>query len=195
MTYLDAVDLLVGRTQDPVEGIYPDADVEKFMKVPLLSKTITNTGGSVISLETILAQKPDLVLAPQSALDRELLAKSGVPMYAPARLIAKTRIKPIPVVRPSIWSMMIFWKWGTIIGKVDLAKQRVTELKELVASLKPEKPGVNGTAVALYASAGGKVLYPYGARKHGSRLCLKMQVSQTYMPKRTSAFLRGVPKI
>nr|WP_319515122.1 ABC transporter substrate-binding protein [uncultured Cohaesibacter sp.] len=163
LTALNAVDLLVGRTQDPVEGIYPEAAIEKFMKVPLLSKTITNTGGSVISLETILAQKPDLVLAPQSALDRELLAKSGVPMYAPpAYCENKDQAHSSRATFDLVYDDLL--EMGTIIGKPDLAKQRVTELKELVASLKPEKPGVNGTAVALYASAGGKVLYPYGAR-------------------------------
>ncbi|PLW76607.1 ABC transporter substrate-binding protein [Cohaesibacter celericrescens] len=163
LTSLDALDLLVGRTAEPVEGIYAEEDVEKFKTIPLLSKSMNDTGGSVISLETILATKPDLVLAPESAADRELLAKSGIPLYSPPAYC--TNKSTSPQGRASfdlVYDELL--AFGRAIGRSDLAEKKVAELKASVKAQAPATSGVNGTAVALYATAGGKVLYPYGAR-------------------------------
>ncbi|WP_319530417.1 ABC transporter substrate-binding protein [uncultured Cohaesibacter sp.] len=160
---LDALDLLVGRTADPIEGIYADEIVKKFQTVPLLSKARNSTGGSVISLEAILSTQPDLVLAPENAADRELLAKSGVPLICPPAYCTDT--SKIPAGRATfdlVYDVML--TYGRALGRSELAEKKIAELKASVEALAPEKPGVNGTAVALYATAGGKVLYPYGAQ-------------------------------
>ncbi|SNY91040.1 iron complex transport system substrate-binding protein [Cohaesibacter sp. ES.047] len=160
---LDALDLLVGRTAEPVEGVYVDEVVEQFKTIPLLSKSRNSTGGSVISFETILATKPDLVLAPENAADRELLAKSGIPLYSPPAYCTDKSTSPQGRANfDFVYDELL--AFGQAIGRADLAKDKVAELKASVQAQAPAKPGVNGTAVALYASAGGKVLYPYGAR-------------------------------
>jgi ABC-type Fe3+-hydroxamate transport system, periplasmic component len=155
---LDAVDLVVARTAELTAGVYSDKVTSALAKIPL-TKTETNaTGGSVISTEAIQAAAPDLVLAPQGAVDAEALAASGIAAYSPPAYCADSANSPQGTASFD-WIYDQLTAFGTLLGKAELASQRISELKAQVATPSASQ----GSAVALYVPTGGGALYPYGA--------------------------------
>lgn len=160
---LDAVnglDLLVARTTELPANVYAPEVYDAIAKVPLISSTTNATGGSVISLEAILATQPDLVLAPENAVDRKLLADAGIALYSPPAYCNDTKLIPGGASFERVFDQLK--AFGKLLGKSDLAAERVAELKGKIAALGASK--AHGTGVALYVAAGGKTLYPYGSR-------------------------------
>jgi iron complex transport system substrate-binding protein len=159
---LDAVDLVVARTSDPVAGVYDEKTYAALAKVPLVATGTNATGGSVISLESIIATAPDLVLAPESAVDRQLLAAAGIALYSPPAYCNDTALIPGGTASfERVYDQVA--NFGRILGRSDLATERIAALKQQVAAL-GDAAAKHGTGFALYVSAGGKTLYPYGAR-------------------------------
>lgn len=159
---LGALDLLVARTSEPVENIYDAQITAALAKVPLIASETGATGGSVISLEAIIATEPDLVLAPESAVDRALLAEAGIALYSPPAYCNDTaRIPGGTATFERVYEQVM--AFGKMLGKPDLAAERIAALKAEVGAL-GTTPAEHGTGFALYVAAGGKALYPYGAR-------------------------------
>lgn len=162
LSELDALDRVIARTNEPMPGIY-DAEVyDQLDNIPLIQTTTNATGGAVISLESILAAEPDLVLAPENAVDRQLLANAGIALYsAPAFCNSSTRAAD--EVADFDWVYQQLSSFGTLLGEAELAEQRIDQLQQEVAALASDLPEQSPTAIALYVSRGGKVLSPYGA--------------------------------
>lgn len=79
---LDSLDLVTAMTNSPVPGIYPDETQKKIDALNVVDVSRNDTGGAVISLETVLAEKPDLVLSYPEAVDRDSLKDSNIAMYS-----------------------------------------------------------------------------------------------------------------
>lgn len=157
---LDGLDLLVARTSEPAANVYAPDVYEAIARVPLITSTTNATGGSVISLEAILATQPDLVLAPENAVDRQLLAEAGIALYSPPAYCNDTALVPGTANFDRVFDQVT--AFGKLLGKSDLAAQRIGELQADIATLGAGE--THGTGVALYVAAGGKTLYPYGGR-------------------------------
>ncbi|WP_417309072.1 ABC transporter substrate-binding protein [Devosia sp.] len=158
---LGALDRLVARTGTPEAELFAPDVYAALDNVPLLTTENNVTGGSVLSLETILAQNPDLVLAPENAVDRQLLAEAGIPLYSPPAYCNDLSLIPGGTASFDLVYDQLE-TFGTLLGKSDLAADRIAALK---ASVAPTDAGdSHGTGFALYVAAGGKTLYPYGAR-------------------------------
>lgn len=156
LSALDSLDRVIARTADPLPGVYSAEDEELVLSIPLTSTEKNATGGSVISTEAVIATEPDLVLAPESAVDVEALAAAGIPAYSP----------PAYCAEPEAASAATFDKvyeqvetYGVMLGQQELAESVIAELKTQVSEPAPAQ----GTGVALYVPAGGGTLYPYGA--------------------------------
>ncbi|WP_169337841.1 ABC transporter substrate-binding protein [Propionicicella superfundia] len=155
---LDALDLVVARTAEPVEGVYSDEVLSALKGIRLVATETGSTGGSIISIETILDSGADLVLAPENAVDRETLAASGVALYSPPAYCdnAGTQSSGAATFDLVYEQLRTF---GTLLGKSELAEQRISELTSTVPTTSTDR----GSAVALYVPTGGGTLYPYGA--------------------------------
>ncbi|MFV0450676.1 MAG: ABC transporter substrate-binding protein [Propioniciclava sp.] len=153
---LGALDRVIARTAEPLPGVYP-ADVEEQVKAIPLTETETNaTGGSVISTEAIIATEPDLVLAPENAVDRVALEAAGIPSFSPPAYCEE----PDAVGTASF--DLVYTQietYGTLLGTQAEAAALIEDLKAQIA----EPASDQGTGAALYVPAGGGTLYPYGA--------------------------------
>lgn len=157
---LGILDRVVARTSEPLEGVYSDEVMEILADIPVISKERTATGGSIVTLESVLAQEPDLVLAPENAVDRLLLEQSGVPLYSAPAYCADAASRPSVASYDLVYDQVR--NFGEIFGMTDLADEKVAELQEDVAAIGASLSGDHGTGIAIYVSATG-ILSPYGA--------------------------------
>ncbi|WP_193608288.1 ABC transporter substrate-binding protein [Nocardioides lijunqiniae] len=155
---LGAIDRVVAITADLQEGLYDDATYDALGSLDLLSTETNATGGSVVSQEALLGAEPDLVIAPENAVDRAALERAGIPLYVPTAYCND----PSPELSETatfdrVWTEVR--DLGTILGESERADEVVADGEaELAAETAPDA----GTAVALYVSSGGSVLSPYG---------------------------------
>lgn len=154
---LRAVDRIVAITATPQPGLYADATYDALDALSPLTAEQNATGGSVVSQESILGASPDLVIAPENAVDRNALAASGIPVYSPTAYCSN----PDPELSTTatfdrVWNEVR--SLGSLLGAGDQAEQAIAAAKATVQSSAPAA----GTAAALYVSSGGAVLSPYG---------------------------------
>lgn len=190
---LGALDLLVARTSEPAENVYDDATYAALAKVPLIASEKSATGGSVISLESIIATQPDLVLAPENAVDRQLLAEAGIPLYSPPAYCNDTALIPGGTASfDRVYDQVT--AFGAMLGKADLAAERIAALKADVAALGAAGKD-HGTGFALYVAAGGKTLYPYGARSMVTPVFAAAGLSNVYAQTDERVFEAGTEEL
>ncbi len=155
---LDAVDRIVAVTATPQAGLYEQSTYDTLAPLSVLSTQKNATGGSVVSQESILGAQPDLVIAPEKAVDRAALAAVGIPVYSPTAYCADP-----PAAYTQTATFQRVWDevttYGQILGVPDLASTVIASAKEAVANSGSVD---RGTAAALYVSSGGAVLSPYG---------------------------------
>lgn len=160
---LDALDLVVGRTAELPANVYEGTVSAAMAKVPLVASETGPTGGSVISFETILAARPDLVLAPENAVDRQLLADAGIALYSPPAYCTDPDLIPAGTASfERVYEQLL--TFGALLGRPDAAAAAIADLKQEVAAIGANHNKTYGSAVALYIAAGGKAIYPYGGR-------------------------------
>lgn len=158
LSELDALNLVVARTAEPVDGVYSDAVAKAVKNIKLVATQTGATGGSIISIETILASGADLVLAPENAVDRETLAASGVALYSPPAYCNDTSAEGTGTATfDRVYDQLR--NFGAMLGKSQLAQERIDALKATASATATDR----GSAVALYVPSGGGTLYPYGA--------------------------------
>ena len=159
---LEVLDLVVGRTGALVESVYDAETLAHIQRIPIAATEVNATGGSVVSLETVLAAQPDLVLAPVRALDRGLLLDSGIPMYSPPAFC----LEPEAGADGSADFDLVFQQlhhFGEMLGRGTLAEAAIADLRLTVEELMAEGESRHGTAVAIYVGS-ERSLYAYGRR-------------------------------
>ena len=159
---LDGLDLVVGRTGTLVESVYDADTLARIRDIPVAGTEVIATGGSVVSLETVLAAQPDLVLAPVRALDRELLLASGIPMYSPPAYC----LEPEAGTDGRADFDLVFQqlqRFGDMLGRTALADAAIADLRNRVEDLAAEGAGRHGSGVAIYVGS-ERSLYAYGRR-------------------------------
>ncbi len=157
---VNALEKVVARGAIPIEGVYEDRVYEIINKSTLLSKKKNDTGGSIITLESILSYQPDLLIASDSSFDRETLRKSGIVLYSPPAFCKDVNQRPTgDATFERIFSELE--NFGKMFGQSKLAAENITKLKKIIANFK-SKDTFDGTAIAVYVGGNG-TLYPYGA--------------------------------
>lgn len=155
---LDAVDRIVAVTASPQPELYEPETVATIAKLAVLSTQKNATGGSVVSQESILGAEPDLVIAPERALDRAALAAAGIPLVSPT---AYCENPPAAYTQTATFDRV--WDeldtLGQVLGTPELAEQAIADGKATVTDAAASD---QGTAAALYVSSGGTTLSPYG---------------------------------
>lgn len=154
----DAVDRIVAITTPPAPGLYEASTYAAMGALQTLATEKNATGGAVVSLESILGARPDLVIAPEKAVDRAALAAAGVPLYSPS---AYCTDPPAAYTQTAtfdrVWTELT--TFGQVLGEPEKAASVIAQAK---ASVQRGDVRDAGTAAALYVSSGGTVLSPYG---------------------------------
>lgn len=154
---LDAVDRVVAVTSPLQEGLYDDATYSTLGALDVLSTEKNSTGGSIVSEESILGAEPDLVIAPENAVDRSALAAAGIALYTPTAYCLEPGAALIQrATFDRVWDELD--TLGSLLGVPDTAERVIAEAEPLVGTPAADE----GTAAALYVSSGGSVLSPYG---------------------------------
>jgi len=159
---LDALDLVVARTGSLVREAYSAETLAKIDAIPVISTTSSSTGGSVIGLETIISMAPDVVLAPEKAVDRDMLGAADIPLYAPVAFCS------VPEAGENGYASfdMVFdqlRKYGEILGRSNKAESAIAKMKATLESTKSTGNTSDGTAIAVYVGS-ERSLYFYGRR-------------------------------
>ncbi len=155
---LGAVDRVVAITSALAPDLYEEATYTALESLDMLSTEQNATGGSIVSQESILAAEPDLVIAPENAVDRAALAANGIALYSPSAYCNDPSAElSATATFDRVWDEVR--SLGSLLGESDKAEEVVADGKSHVEAAAPAA----GTAVALYVSSGGSVLSPYGA--------------------------------
>jgi iron complex transport system substrate-binding protein len=150
-----ALDSVVGRTGIVPKG-FPKEQQKKIRDLPEISSKIGETGGTVISLESILELKPDLVLGPPSNIDVDGLAERGVPTYTPDEFCDEAEAPPASFDRVG----EVLEDYGTMFDAEDKSDAALKKAEDTLDSVK--KTGKDRTAAALYLMEGDSSPYVYG---------------------------------
>lgn len=159
---LDAVDRIVAVTATPQPELYQPETVAAIDELAVLSTQQNETGGSVVSQESILGADPDLVIAPERAVDREALAAAGIPLFSPT---AYCENPPAAYTETATFDRV--WNeldaLGQVLGVPERAAEVIADGREQIADAEATAAASDeGTAAALYVSSGGTTLSPYG---------------------------------
>lgn len=188
---LGAIDRVVAITATPQTGLYAKDTYTALSALQVLSTTKNATGGSVVSQEAILGAHPDLVIAPENAVDRTALAAAGIPVYSPTAYCADP---PAELAQKAtfdrVWNELT--TYGQILGLPDKAAQVVADTKAQIAGLKATDAG---TAAALYVSSGGSVLSPYGGPSMVTPIFEAAGLSNVYADSDQRVFDAGIEDI
>ena len=154
---LKAVDRIVAVTSTLQPGLYDDATYSTLNSLDVLSTEKNATGGSIVSQESILGAEPDLVIAPENAVDRAALAASGIPVYTPSAYCTNPGPElSEPATFDRVWDEVR--TLGALLGETERAEDVIAAATKSASKVAAN----NGTAAALYVSSGGSVLSPYG---------------------------------
>lgn len=188
---LGAIGRVVAITATPQTGLYAKDTYTALSALQVLSTTKNATGGSVVSQEAILGAHPDLVIAPENAVDRTALAAAGIPVYSPTAYCADP---PAELAQKAtfdrVWNELT--TYGQILGLPDNAAQVVADTKAQIAGLKAPDAG---TAAALYVSSGGSVLSPYGGPSMVTPIFEAAGLSNVYADSDQRVFDAGIEDI
>lgn len=188
---LHAVDRIVGVTAPLAPDLYTKQTYRELADLHALSTKQTSTGGSVVSQESLLGAKPDLVIAPANAVDRDALQAAGIPLYTPSVYCAN----PGPDLSRTatfgrVWSELR--TLGTVLGEPALASDAIDSGR---ATLATQSPKDRGTAAALYVSSGGSVLSPYGGPSMVTPVFRAVGLRNVYADSHERVFDAGVEDI
>lgn len=154
---LGAVDHVVALTSALQPDLYDDSTYSTLENLDVLSTEKNSTGGSIVSQESILGASPDLVIAPENAVDRAALTASGIAVYTPSAYCANPGPElSKPATFDRVWDEVR--TLGALLGEHDTAEEVVASASAGVSS----PASKSGTAAAIYVSSGGSVLSPYG---------------------------------
>ena len=148
---LGLLDRVVARTSEPFEGVHSDEAVAMLAAVPMVSQERNIYGGSIVALESVLAQRPDLVLSAENAVDRTILEQSGIPLYSAPAFCDDPAQQPTAASYELVYDQLR--TFAKMFGKEAEAENAIRELKDVVSGIDISGPG---------SSASG-TLSPYGA--------------------------------
>lgn len=158
LAHLGQLDRVVSRA-----GVYPDEYFdaqtrEQLEKIPALTDRVNATGHLQISVEEILAQRPDLVLGATETANYETLATHGVPVIDEPAYCGTEG----PATWDDVWNQVNLY--GQVFDAQSRAGAYAEELKQRVESVKKQAEGEGKSVAALYPELGGGVMYAYGAK-------------------------------
>lgn len=148
-------------------GLYPaeyyDAELNAALsEVPSLTERVDATGHLQISVETVVATAPDLVLGQSDTVNRRTLATAGIEVIDEPAFCGSL---DHDASFADVWSQIR--TYGKVFDRAGRAEEYIDELSGQLESLTSDVP--NGhpdspTVAVLYPTLGGGTTYAYGRR-------------------------------
>lgn len=159
---LDLLDTVVARAGAYPTAYYDEETQDALDAIPLLTDALDSSGHLQISKETVLAQKPDLVLGEAENLTRESLGAAGIP------LLDEPAMCPEGVTDPSFDDVAEqMTAYAQVFGVPEAGARAAAAASDRVDAV---RAGITGapadqtrTAAVLYPTVGGGTTYAYGA--------------------------------
>lgn len=157
---------------------------QKLRAIKQVSSEELETGGATMSTEAILAVNPDLVLAYDLGVDREALAKLGIPLYSPEALCPNYEVKQ------ASWKLVDeeFERIATIFGVTDRLPQVLELLHSKVDDLGKQSKVAGSTAAALFVTPGSSTFYAYGTSSMVQPIFSAVGLKNVFDDERTRVF-------
>lgn len=163
---LDAVGELgavISKSGDFPTGIYGDEVDTRLAAIPTLGKGVNSRGTTQISLESIIAERPDLVLGYETTtITAAGLAAVKIPLLINPSYCSDPAHQPQEVSFDNVDDRVELY--GRIFDKREEADAAIAGLKERVAAVEESAAGDGRTAAVLYVGESGGSVSAYGNR-------------------------------
>lgn len=155
---------VVGLAAEPPLEIYSDAIRAVVAKVPPIGAGETSSGALEVSLEEVIAKKPDLVVgnvSAESGITPDSLAQVGIPFVALPSFCTDEAQRLQNAGFADVYSQVELY--GRLFGDKDQAAATVADLRERVASVQKSVQGSSGrTGAVLFVDLANSPPYAYG---------------------------------
>lgn len=184
---LDELDLLDKVIAHAGKQNYGEAASELDQKIRVIEQVSSEeleSGGASMSTEAILAVNPDLVLAYDTGVDREALARLGIPLYSPEALC------PGYDVEHASWELVDeeLERVATIFGATDRVPQALERLHAKIDHLEQSSNMGGSTAATLYVTPGSSTFYAYGTSSMVQPIFSAVGLKNVFDDERTRVF-------
>lgn len=155
---LGVLDKVIGRAGALDASIYPKEVAAQLDAIPVLDAGSSASGGAVLSTETVLEQRSDLVIGYDAGVDRKSLKDAGVPLYVPPSYCADFDEKhaSFDLVHDETARL------ASIFGVAKKGEESNAALKKRIEDL--PKASISGqSAAAYYVTLGVDQVTTYGA--------------------------------
>lgn len=156
LSEIGALDHVVARIGQYPAAYFSDEVNAQIAAIPELAAEKGQTGGAVISLETVLNLRPDLIIGYETeTLTRDSLAHFGVGLYV---------IPPFCDAPPAVSFANVYAEvrvYGTMFDRADAAETAATRLEQQVAGALGSPVAHGERTAALYVAADGSAVYAY----------------------------------
>lgn len=157
---LGVLDRLASRAGKFPPEYYSQETIEAVEKVPSLTDRLDSNGHLKISVESILAQEPDLVLGLPDGISRESLAAAGIPVLIEPSFCPKGIQNP---GYETIYGQMRLY--GKVFDKREEAERAIEALEQRIQDVEAGLPDERGrTAAVLWPYRGEGTVGAYGGQ-------------------------------
>lgn len=160
-----ALGKVVGLAAEPPLEIYSEATRTAVEKIPPIGAGETSSGGLQISLEQVIAKKPDLVvgnISPELGITPDSLAQVGIPFIALPSFCTDEAQRLQDPGFADVYAQVELY--GRLFGNEDEATAAVAGLRERVAAVQQSVQGSPGrTGAVLFVYLGTDPPSAYGA--------------------------------
>ncbi|WP_300682838.1 ABC transporter substrate-binding protein [Nocardioides sp.] len=155
---LGVLDRVTARAGSYPRDYYDAATQSELDAIPLLTDKLDTSGHLQISKETVLGQRPDLVLGEVDNLSRSSLSAVGLPLIEEPALCASGG------GTPSFASIEVQYRlYGAVFDAQDRAESAIAAMRTRLEKVKAAVgTGTGRTAAVLYPTVGGGTTYAYG---------------------------------
>ncbi|GGF39719.1 ABC transporter substrate-binding protein [Marmoricola endophyticus] len=159
---LGVLDRVTAKAGEYPAEYFDDTTQKALDAIPSLTSRTDSSGHLLISKETVLSQRPDLVFGEVDSPDRASLKGLDIPVLEEPALCENGA--PDTVDFDDVYDQMT--TYGKVFGKPAEAERAVADLKERTeaVSAKASKVGAGRSAAFLYPTVGGGPLYAYGKK-------------------------------
>lgn len=162
-----ALNKVIAKAGDYPAELYPEQARSTLEKIPTIGDAETSDGSVQVGLESVIAQRPDVVLGSLegTGITRETLGQSGIP-FIDTYVTSCQNLSP-QYKNPTfdaVYDQVEFY--GQIFNHQQEAATAVVRLRERVATVRAAttRGTAPRTAAAVFVPVGGGQLYTYGTQ-------------------------------
>ncbi|MGQ4514000.1 ABC transporter substrate-binding protein [Streptomyces sp. DW26H14] len=173
-----ALGKVVAKIGDYPTGIFGSSVDAALAKIPNLNSQVAGGGGAQASLESVISQKPDLVIGYETTtVTRAGLQQAGIPLVVNPSFCGEVgggdrgaTVKPVSF--DNVYDQVSFY--GQLFGQRAQATSGVAQLRDRIAAVRNGYQRTSRTAAALYVGKSAGLIEAYGG---GSMVNAELQAA------------------